>query len=459
MNRLALLVAGAFFMEFLDGTIIVPALPHMAASLGTTAVGLQAAVSAYMLTVAVCILPSGWLAQRYGVRPVFTLAVVLFTAASALCGWSQSPGAFVAARVLQGVGGAMMVPVGRLAVLRSTPKDRIVHAMALLTWPALSAPLVGPPLGGFLADYLSWRWIFLVNLPLGVVATLLSLRLMPDVRDPARPPFDWVGFAWAAAAIAAASVVFDFLADRSASAASVAVPALVAVLATALLWRHIRRHAHPIVELSAFRIQTFRLSLLEGTGMRVLISAMPFLLPLMIQLGWGRSASEAGTLTLALFVGNIGIKPLTTPIMRRWGFRTVLFVNGLVQAASMALCALLGPGVPLPVVLAAFVLAGASRSMQFTALNTLIYADVPERTMGMANLLFSVAFQLAAGFGIAAGAVVLRAWAASAGHSAPLLADFHGTLLTLAVLMAAASLRVLTLPVDAGAVVSGAGRR
>lgn len=459
MNRLALLVAGSFFMEFLDGTIIVPALPHMAASLGTNAVELNAAVSAYMLTVAVCILPSGWLADRCGARRVFTAAVVLFTAASALCGAAQTPGMFVAARILQGVGGAMMVPVGRLAVMRTTAQTEIVHVMALLTWPALSAPLVGPPLGGFMADYVGWRWIFFVNLPLGVVATILSLRMMPGNRNPGRPGFDWLGFAYAAVAIAGVTSTLDALADTGAAAWRVAAPAVVAAGTGALLWRHMRRHPNPIVELSAFRIPTFRMSLLDGTVMRILISAMPFVLPLMIQLGFGRSAAEAGALVLALFVGNLGIKPLTTPIMRRWGFRTVLVANGLVQAAAMGLCALLGPGTPLPLVLAAFALAGASRSMQFTALNTLVYADVPQRTMAMANSLFSVAFQIATGFGIAVGAVALRLSAAAAGRLAPALGDFHTTLAVLALLMAAISLRALALPADAGAVVSGAGRR
>lgn len=466
MNFLAYLVAGAFFMEFLDGTIIVTALPAMGRSFGAAAVDLHVGITAYLLTVAVLILPGGWVAERYGARPVFIGAVATFTVGSALCGLANGTEAFVAARVVQGVGGAMMVPVGRLAVLRTTPKEGLMRAIAVLTWPGLSAPLLGPPLGGFLAEHLSWRWIFLVNLPLGVAGILLALRLVPRIAPSERQkPFDWTGFGLGGAVCVCGTLALDMLGHGSdASGGGGGAGLLSAVLlgaaaggAALLLRRHSRRHPAPLLDPAPLQAATFRLVMFGGTAMRTLVATQPFLLPLLFQLGFGLEPSQAGLLVLALFAGNFGMKPLTSAIMRRWGFRTVMVANGLVQAAAMLGCALLSPTVPVAAVAALLVISGASRSLQFTSLSTLAFADVPERLMGAANTLFSVVFQLSTGIGVAVGAMALRLASVTLGEAGetPSLAAFHWAFAAISALMVMATLTGLRLTADAGAKVSG----
>ena len=454
MNPLALLVAGCFFMEFLDGTIIVPALPQMAAALGTNPVDLHIGISAYLLTVAVMILPGGWAADRFGARTVFASAIVVFTAASALCALATSPAGFVAARVLQGVGGAMMVPVGRLVVLRGTDKSGLMRAIALLTWPALTAPLIGPPLGGFIAEHLDWRYIFLVNLPLGLFAFLLALRLVPSVAGSSPRPFDWRGFVLAGATCLCAEAAMDLLGRADPPYVAAAALAAIGGAAGLLVIRHLRTAPSPLIDLAPWSVPTFRAVMITGTSMRGLIAAMPFLLPLLFQLGFGYDPFQAGVLVLALFLGNIGIKPATSFLLRRFGFRRVLWVNAVLQAAAMLGCALVGPATPLPLLLGLLAVAGASRSTQFTALATLAFADVPQERMSPANTWFSVGFQLGNGLGVAVGALLLRAAGALSG-TGPDLAAFHGAFLALAVLMLGLAALALRLHPDDGAAVSG----
>ena len=455
MSRLALLVAGAFFMELLDGTIIVTALPRMAASLGTATVDLHIGITAYLLTVAVFILPGGWAADRFGTRTVFTAAIAVFTVGSILCGMANSVEAFVAARVLQGLGGAMMVPVGRLAVLRTAAKPDLLRAIATLTWPGLTAPLLGPPLGGYVAEHFSWRWIFWINAPLGLIGIVLALRLVPQLRPNGRRPFDNIGFALAAAWCLCATLALDLVGEGGASWTGAAVLAAGGGAVAPLFWRHLHRHAQPLIDPAPFKVPTFRLTMLTGSAMRTLIGAMPFLLPLLFQLGFGMDPFHAGLLVLTLFAGNLGIKPLTSPILRRCGFRAVLVGNGLLQAATMAAFATVTPATPLGAVVALLALSGASRSLQFTALNTLAFADVPEPWMAPANTWFSVAFQLSLGLGVAIGAVVLRLASAMAGLDVPSLTEFHAAFAALALCMAWAALAGLRVAADAGSAVTG----
>jgi MFS family permease len=454
MNPLALLVAGCFFMEFLDGTIIAPALPQMAVALGTNPVDLHVGISAYLLTVAVMILPGGWAADRFGARAVFTSAVAVFTVASALCAFAVSPATFVAARVLQGVGGAMMVPIGRLVVLRSTEKSNLMRAIALLTWPALTAPLIGPPLGGFIAENLDWRYIFLVNLPLGLVAFLLAFRLVPAVAGGSQRRFDWLGFVLAGGTCLCAETAMDLLGRDDPPYLAVAALAATGLACGLLVTRHLRIARAPLIDPAPWSVPTFRAVMTTGTSMRGLISAMPFLLPLLFQLGFGYDPFHAGALVLALFLGNIGIKPATSFLLRRFGFRNVLWGNAVLQAAAMLGCALIGPSTPLPVLLVLLAIAGASRSTQFTALSTLAFADVPHERMSPANTWFSVGFQLGNGLGVAVGALLLRAAGALEGNG-PNLAAFHGAFAALAVLMLGLAALALRLRPDDGAAVSG----
>ncbi len=404
----ALLVAGAFFMEFLDGTVIATALPDMARDFGVTAVELNIGISAYLITLAVLIPASGWIADRFGARAIFTLALAIFTLASVFCGLSTEVHIFVAMRILQGVGGALMVPVGRLAVLRTTPKHQLIKAIATLTWPALVAPIIGPPLGGFITRYASWHWIFFINVPLGLAAIILSLRIIPDIRETERCSFDLSGFITTSVAMVSLVTAMERLGDRQ--------PQIWPTLALAALGfgcllysiRHFRRAVAPMVRLDALQVPTFRVTMYGGSLFRASISAVPFLLPLLFQVGFGMDPFHSGLLVLAVFVGNLTIKPATTPLIRWLGFRRLLLINGALNVCSLLACALLTPQTPVWAIMLILYLGGVFRSIQFTGVSTLAFADVPAAQMSDANTLFSTASQLAVGLGITLGAIGIR---------------------------------------------------
>lgn len=404
----ALLVAGAFFMEFLDGTVIATALPDMARDFGVTAVELNIGISAYLITLAVLIPASGWIADRFGARAIFTLALAIFTLASVFCGLSTEVHIFVAMRILQGVGGALMVPVGRLAVLRITPKHQLIKAIATLTWPALVAPIIGPPLGGFITRYASWHWIFFINVPLGLAAIILSLRIIPDIRETERRSFDLSGFITTSVAMVSLVTAMERLGDRQ--------PQIWPTLALAALGfgcllysiRHFRRAAAPMVRLDALQVPTFRVTMYGGSLFRASISAVPFLLPLLFQVGFGMDPFHSGLLVLAVFVGNLTIKPATTPLIRWLGFRRLLLINGALNVCSLLACALLTPQTQVWAIMLILYLGGVFRSIQFTGVSTLAFADVPAAQMSDANTLFSTASQLAVGLGITLGAIGIR---------------------------------------------------
>lgn len=404
----ALLVAGAFFMEFLDGTVIATALPDMARDFGVTAVELNIGISAYLITLAVLIPASGWIADRFDARAIFTLALAIFTLASVFCGLSTEVHIFVAMRILQGVGGALMVPVGRLAVLRTTPKYQLIKAIATLTWPALVAPIIGPPLGGFITRYASWHWIFFINVPLGLAAIILSLRIIPDIRETERRSFDLSGFITTSVAMVSLVTAMERLGDRQ--------PQIWPTLALAALGfgcllysiRHFRRAAAPMVRLDALQVPTFRVTMYGGSLFRASISAVPFLLPLLFQVGFGMDPFHSGLLVLAVFVGNLTIKPATTPLIRWLGFRRLLLINGALNVCSLLACALLTPQTPVWAIMLILYLGGVFRSIQFTGVSTLAFADVPAAQMSDANTLFSTASQLAVGLGITLGAIGIR---------------------------------------------------
>ncbi|PXH07957.1 MFS transporter [Klebsiella pneumoniae] len=404
----ALLVAGAFFMEFLDGTVIATALPDMARDFGVTAVELNIGISAYLITLAVLIPASGWIADRFGARAIFTLALAIFTLASVFCGLSTEVHIFVAMRILQGVGGALMVPVGRLAVLRTTPKHQLIKAIATLTWPALVAPLIGPPLGGFITRYASWHWIFFINVPLGLAAIILSLRIIPDIRETERRSFDLSGFITTSVAMVSLVTAMERLGDRQPQIWPTL--ALAALGFSCLLYsiRHFRRAAAPMVRLDALQVPTFRVTMYGGSLFRASISAVPFLLPLLFQVGFGMDPFHSGLLVLAVFVGNLTIKPATTPLIRWLGFRRLLLINGALNVCSLLACALLTPQTPVWAIMLILYLGGVFRSIQFTGVSTLAFADVPAAQMSDANTLFSTASQLAVGLGITLGAIGIR---------------------------------------------------
>ncbi|MEA9391393.1 MFS transporter [Acerihabitans sp. TG2] len=405
---MALLVAGAFFMEYIDGTVIATALPQMGITFGVSAVDLNIGMSAYLLTLAVLIPASGWIADRFGSRQVFTLALAIFTLSSVLCGLTQNVPQFVLMRIIQGAGGALMVPVGRLAVLRSTPKSQLITAIATLTWPALVAPILGPPLGGFITDYASWRWIFFINLPLGLLAMVVAWKLIPNPSRDVRPPFDLFGFIASGGAMLSLVYGLELIARRD---ATWQVATVFLVLGLLVLWvaiRHMRHAERPMVRLSSLRVLTFRVTIFGGSLFRMSIGAVPFLLPLLFQVGFGMDALHAGSLVLAVFAGNLAMKPATTPLIRHFGFRKVLLVNGILAAFSLMACAFLTPSTPDWLTLTVLFFGGLCRSMQFTGISTLAFADIPQPAISDANTLFSTAVQLSIGMGITIGAIGVR---------------------------------------------------
>lgn len=405
---LSLLVAGTFFMENLDATVISPAIPAMAQSFSVPPVDLNTGVSAYMLTLGVFIPISGWAAERYGARRVFTFAIALFTLASLLCGLAHSLSAFVITRIVQGIGGALMVPVGRLVVLRQTPKNELVRAIAVLTWPALVAPVLGPPLGGLIADHGNWRWIFWLNLPLGALALLYALRIVPVTKPDPDRAFDWPGFLLTGSGLFCLMAATEILSrpDASWATAGGALAVGAALMVAGVV--HLRRSDHPMFDLAALKLPTFAVAIWGGSMFRLGVSAVPFLIPLMFQIGFHFSAFGAGMMLMAVFAGNLTMKPMTTPVMRRFGFRPILIINGLLNAAMIGACALFGRQMPLELICAILFLGGMTRSMQFTALNSIAFAEVPQAQMPSANTLFSTAFQLAMGLGVALGAMAWR---------------------------------------------------
>jgi EmrB/QacA subfamily drug resistance transporter len=452
-RAIALLVAGAFFMENLDGTILTTALPKMAISLGVPAVHLSITVSAYLVTLGVLIPISGWVTERVGARLVFTAAIAIFTLASGLCAISTNLPELTAMRVLQGAGGAMMVPVGRLVVLRRTAKEDLIRAIALLTWPALVAPVLAPAVGGLLTTYASWRWIFVINLPLGVVALVTALRIVPPVRDETRRPLDLPGFVLTgvglAVLVAAAQEMTGDHVDWVTAGSGLAVGAALTAGAAV----HLGRVAQPLLDLSINRVATFRVAMLGGSLFRLVISAAPFLLTLQFQDGLHWSPVHAGLMLIALFAGNIAIKPLTTPILRRFSFRLVLALSAAAAAATLLGCAAFTPGTPALVIAAVLFCSGVFRSIGYTAYNTIVFADVPAPQMSNANTLQSTVQQLSVGLGVAVGALAVRAGSplahAFGAHSA--LAPYAIAFVIVALLLLGALAEALALAPDAGA--------
>src|ERR1700760_694880 len=343
---IALIVASAYFMENLDATVIATALPHMAATFGVTSVSLSIGMTAYLLALAVFIPISGWVADRFGQRSVFGGAIIVFTGASILCGMSNGLVEFTISRILQGIGGAMMVPVGRLAVLRSTEKRHLMRSIAYITWPGLAAPVLGPALGGFISTYFNWRWIFLLNVPIGLLGLVLTALFIPNYRESTRRPFDVPGFVLSGIALTCLMYGMVLIGQLHGDWRITAGALICGLAAAVLAIRHFGRAEHPLIDLSPWRIPTFRVTLDGGSLYVVSVSVSPFLLPLLFQLGFGLNAFAAGLLVLAYAAGNLGMKTLTTPILKRFGFRKVMIVNGVLTAVTIALCSLLSPDTP-----------------------------------------------------------------------------------------------------------------
>jgi EmrB/QacA subfamily drug resistance transporter len=454
---IALLVAASFFMENLDTTIITTAVPQMALSFGVAAVDLNIGVSAYMLALGVFIPASGWVAERFGARTVFASAIVVFTLSSLLCGTATGLGEFVVLRVLQGMGGAMMVPVGRLTVLKNTPKERLIAAIATLTWPAMAAPVLGPPVGGFITTYASWRWIFYLNLPLGVIAAIAALWIIPNDKSPERRPFDWPGFLLGGSGIFSTLWAVELIGgpDTPWGKAGAFLAAGI-VLLTACAW-HLRRAAMPMIDVTVVKVQTFAITIMGGSLFRMAVGATTLLLPLLFQVGFGMNPFHSGLLMIAIFSGNLAIKPATTHIIRRWGFKPVLLVNGVINAVFLGAYAFFSPDTPIVAIIIILFIGGLTRSLHFTAVNTIAFADVPDKKMRAANTLFSTAFQLSLGMGVAVGALASRAghWlTGQVGLDAVPAMNFRIAFVLIALLSLLALVDALWLPANAGELIS-----
>ncbi len=438
-RALALLGAGALFMEILDATIVVTALPAIAADLGVTALDATVVVTAYLITLAVLIPLSGWVADRFGVRRVFLAAMIVFTVASAGCALAQHLWVLVVMRVIQAAGGSMMVPVGRLAVLRTVARSDLVRAIAYLTWPALIAPVIAPVLGGIIVTHANWRIIFAVNIPIGIVGVVAALVFChPAGGSGTRRRLDVIGVLLTMSAVALGMMVAQLMiAPHPRWSVAGVMAAAAAVLGFAAV-RRMRSSSNPLLNLEVLRIPSFRSVVGYGTVYRAVISAVPFLLPLMFQLRFGWSAASAGAMVAALFVGNVAIKPLTTPMMRRWGIRRVLVADLAVSVAAMLAIAMLGPDTSRPTIIAALVISGALRSIGFSAYNTLAFADVDTGDLADANALHAAVQELGSAYGVAFAAVAV----------AVLAAGYSATFVLLAVLMVVCVMGALRLPGD-----------
>jgi EmrB/QacA subfamily drug resistance transporter len=458
-RTVALIIASAMFMEQLDGTILATALPAMAESFDVSPLHMSVALTSYMLSLAVFIPASGAIADRYGSRNVFRAAIALFTVGSILCGLSGNLPLLVLSRLLQGIGGAMMVPVGRLVLLRSVPKSELVSAMSWLLVPALIGPVVGPPLGGFIVTWVSWRWIFYINVPIGLVGMWLATKFIPDIRIPDKVRFDKLGFVLSGVSLSC--LVFGLeMASRGATSMLGSTGLMVGglIVGAIYVW-HSKRTTNPILDLSLMRFTTFRLSVIAGSLTRITAGSVPFLLPLMMQLGFGLSAAHSGVITFVSALGAMLMKATAAPVLRWWGFRATLVWNGVLSMVCVALCAAFRPEWPLWIIYVVLLFSGFFQSLQFSAYNTVAYADVPSERFSSATSFYTTFQQLMLSLGICVAAAALHVSVTWHGREHAQLPDFSVAFLVVTFVSLLAAPVCLLLPKNAGAEMSGHRRR
>ncbi len=454
MNRdrlVPLIVAVALFMENMDSTVIATSLPAIANDIGTNPLALKLAVTSYLLSLAVFIPMSGWTADRFGARKVFATAIAVFVIGSIGCALSGSLTDFVIARIVQGMGGAMMTPVGRLVLIRSVDKRALVDAMAWVSIPAMIGPITGPPLGGFITTYASWHWIFIINVPIGLIGIALALRYIEDVRLPMRDPFDLAGMLLAAVSVAGlafgCSVLGVGLVPWPLAAGLIAIGAI----AFAFYRRHARKVPAPVLDFSLLALPTFRASIIGGFLFRMGIGALPFLLPLLLQVGFHYTPFQSGLTTFSSTVGAFTMKTVASRILKRFGFRPVLVVNAVVSAAFLAACAWFSAATPFVLMFTVLLVGGFFRSLQFTSTNVLAYAEVDERRMSRATALAAVTQQLSLSAGVALGGATVELVVWSKADAAITAGDFPPAFLLIAAISAASTFIFARLPPDAGA--------
>lgn len=454
---LPLIVATALFIENMDSTAIATSLPAMAADLGVEPVALKLALTSYLLALAVFIPISSWVADRFGARPTFMTAIGVFLLGSLGCAAAQSLESLVAARFAQGIGGAMMVPVGRLVLLRSVPKAELVRALSWLTIPALLGPMLGPVLGGLITTYSHWRYIFLINLPIGLLGIVLAWRHVPLLRETVGP-LDWRGFALSGTGLAATIFGLATLGRHLVSPALSVAVAAAGVAILVLYAMHARRRTHPLIDLTLFGLPTFRIAVLGGALFRIGIGAIPFLLPLMLQLGFGFDPLQSGLITFTSAAGAMFMKTIATRILRRFGFRPVLVANAVL--ASLLLCSygLFGPDTPIALMIGVLLIGGCFRSLQFTSLNAITYAEVEPARMGQASGLAAMVQQVALALGVTAGGYALSAAGALTGQPLGALDNYALAFVAIGLVSASSVWMMRGLAPDAGAEMAGRAR-
>ncbi len=446
-----LIIAVALFMENMDSTVIATSLPAIAADIGTNPLALKLAITTYLLSLAVFIPASGWTADRFGARSVFSAAIAVFVVGSIFCALSTSLTDFVIARIVQGMGGAMMTPVGRVVLVRTIAKRDLVGAMAWVTTPALIGPVLGPPIGGFITTYATWHWIFIINVPIGLMGIALALRFIPDLRVEKHERFDLMGMALAGLGIAGVAFGFSILGLSFVPWFVVAALIVGGACFLAAYLVHARRIDNPALDLTLFRLPTFFASVVGGSIFRLGIGALPFLLPLMLQIGFGMTPFQSGMITFASAFGSMGMKWATATILRRFGFRTILIINSIISAAFLAVVASFTATTPVVVMLLLLFIGGFFRSLQFTSVNTIAYADVEPARISRATSLVSVAQQLAMSLGVALGAMGVELTLYLKGGGALQADDFRPAILAVAVISGLSVLTFLRLSPEAGA--------
>lgn len=453
---ISLVVGGTFLMENIDGTVITTAMPDMAKSFGTDPIHMSIGVSSYIIMLAAFIPVSGWVAERFGVRRVFGTAILGFTLSSILCGLSPNLAIFTLTRIIQGFFGALMVPVGRLTVLRNTAKKDLVSAIAYITWPGLVGPIIGPFLGGFITTYFSWHWIFFINIPLGILAYYLAMRFIPKSDERSEEPLDVKGFILCTSAMIGFMVGLEAFSNHLFATEYTVVLVLLSIVLFFLYYKHSNRVAKPMIDLGVLRIRTFAVTIYSGSLIRIIIGIAPFLTPLMFQVGFGLDAFQAGSLLMATMVGNLAMKPISVWVIRKWPFKSVLLVTTVLMSVGSLGMAYLFPDTPVWMIVFVLFFCGMARSMEFSCLNTLAFADVETGKMHSANALYSTVQQMTLGLGVTSGALMLQ-WAnfIHGGDAVFQVADFQLAFLMAAVLGLVTIFEFLKLKKDDGDHVRG----
>lgn len=451
---LPLIVATALFIENMESTAIATSLPEIAVDLGVEAVALKLALTSYLLALAVFIPVSGWMSDRFGSQRTFMAAIGVFLCGSLACAASTSLTGLVVARFMQGIGGAMMVPVGRLVLLRSIEKSELVRALSWLTVPALLGPMLGPVVGGFITTYSHWRYIFLVNLPIGALGMWFAWRHIPQLHGPVGR-LDWLGFGLSSLGLAAAIFGLSTLGRQMSSIGLSLSISLVGVCLLVMYVLHARRHPQPLINLDLFRVPTFRIGVLGGFVFRIGVGATPFLLPLMLQLGFGYDPLESGLVTFSAAAGAMFMKTIAAWILNRFGFRRVLVVNAVVASLFLAPLGLFRDDTPYLLMVSVLLLGGCVRSLQFTSLNAIIYADIDQARMAQASSLAAMMQQVALATGVTVGGYALSLAASATGRAVEDSLNFTLAFATIALISLGSVLPLRRLAPDAGAEMAG----